>query len=51
MVPPNAPPGYRSDMPAFASVLKDEEIRDILAFIASRWSAEVRQRYRERFGH
>jgi mono/diheme cytochrome c family protein len=50
MVPPNAPPDYTSDMPAFAAVLKDDDIRDILAFIASRWSTEVRQRYRERFG-
>lgn len=41
LVPPHAPPGYQSDMPAFQSVLSDEEIRTVLAYIESRWSAEV----------
>ncbi len=42
LVPPNAPPGYQSDMPAFAGVLTDDEIRAVLAYIASHWkSAEV----------
>ena len=36
-----APPGYESDMPAFAATLADAEIRAILAYIASHWSAEV----------
>ena len=42
MVPPYAPPGYQSDMPAFAGTLSDEEIRAVLAYIASHWSQEVR---------
>lgn len=43
MVPPYAPPGYQSDMPAFAGTLSDPEIRAVLAFIASQWSGEVRK--------
>lgn len=43
LVPPYAPKGYESDMPAFAGTLSDAEIRAVLAFIESRWSAEVRQ--------
>ena len=43
MVPPFAPPGYESDMPAFGGKLTDEEIRAALAYIASRWSGEVRK--------
>jgi mono/diheme cytochrome c family protein len=43
MVPPYAPPGYESDMPAFAGKLTDAEIRAVLAFIESRWSGEVRR--------
>lgn len=39
-----APPGYESDMPGFADSLSDEEIRDVLAFIRSRWPAEIRAR-------
>lgn len=42
MVPPYAPPGYESDMPAFAGNLSDVEIRAVLAHIASHWSDEVR---------
>jgi mono/diheme cytochrome c family protein len=41
LVPPYAPPGYQSDMPAFGSVLTDAEIRAVLAYIASHWSGEV----------
>lgn len=41
MVPPWAPEGYASDMPAFARVLSDDEIRATLAFIQSTWPAEV----------
>lgn len=37
MVPPYAPPGYPSDMPAFGGVLSDDEIRAVLAFIESHW--------------
>jgi len=42
-VPPYAPPGYQSDMPAFKDTLSDEEIRAVLAFIGSRWSPKVLQ--------
>ncbi len=45
MVPPNAPPNYASDMPAFAGVLSDEQIWAVLAYIQSRWSPEVRTRH------
>jgi len=41
LVPPYAPPGYQSDMPAFAGTLSDEAIRAALAYIASHWSGEV----------
>ena len=43
LVPPYAPPGYQSDMPAFAQTLSDQEIRAVLAYIASQWSPEVRK--------
>jgi len=39
LLPPYAPPGYASDMPAFAGTLTDREIRDVLAFIASHWKS------------
>ena len=42
--PPLAPEGYESDMPAFGPVLTDERIWDVLAFIKSRWPAEIRAR-------
>ena len=41
LVPPYAPPGYESDMPAFGGKLSDDEIRAVLAYIESRWSPEV----------
>lgn len=41
VVPPYAPPDYESDMPAFGGTLSDDDIRAVLAFIESRWSAEV----------
>ena len=37
LVPPFAPAGYPSDMPAFAGTLSDDEIRSVLAFIESHW--------------
>lgn len=43
VVPPYAPPGYQSDMPAFQSVLSDDEIRAVLEYIKNHWSAEVMQ--------
>ena len=39
LVPPFAPPGYESDMPAFAGKLSDGEIRAVLAFIESHWTS------------
>jgi len=41
--PPLAPQDYRSDMPAFAERLSDDEIWDVLAYIRSRWSDKVRK--------
>jgi mono/diheme cytochrome c family protein len=41
MVPPYAPAGYQSDMPGFAGILSDAEIRAVLAYIKSHWSDEV----------
>jgi mono/diheme cytochrome c family protein len=41
LLPPYAPPGYQSDMPAFGGVLSDAEIRAVLAYIAAQWSPEV----------
>jgi mono/diheme cytochrome c family protein len=41
LVPPYAPKGYESDMPAFGNVLPDSDIRAVLAFIESRWPPEV----------
>jgi mono/diheme cytochrome c family protein len=43
MVPPHAPAGYQSDMPAFGATLSDEEIRAVLAYIAANWPDEVRK--------
>jgi mono/diheme cytochrome c family protein len=39
--------GYESDMPGFADVLSDAEIRAVLAFIKSTWP-ERERRYQER---
>jgi mono/diheme cytochrome c family protein len=41
LVPPYAPAGYPSDMPAYAGKLSDAEIRAVLAFIKSQWSEGV----------
>jgi mono/diheme cytochrome c family protein len=35
-----APPGYQSDMPAFAGTLSDAEIWAVLAFIQSHWKTK-----------
>ena len=47
MVPPNAPENYVSDMPAFAGKLTDQQIANVLAYIESQWSPEVRTRRAE----
>ncbi len=49
IVPPLAPDGYQSDMPAFAGTLADNEIRAVLSYIESRWPAEIRQMRAQRF--
>jgi mono/diheme cytochrome c family protein len=41
LVPPYAPPGYASDMPAYRSILSDDDIRAVLSYIESRWSPKV----------
>ena len=48
LVPPNAPEGYVSDMPAFKNSLDDAQIAAVLSFIQSRWSAESRAFRREK---
>lgn len=47
MAPPNAPPGYASDMPAFAGKLTDAQIDNVLAWIESQWSPEIRKQRAE----
>lgn len=39
---PGMPDDVKSTMPAFAGVLSDEEIVDVLAYIKSRWSLGIR---------
>lgn len=43
----HAPPGYESDMPAFAGHLSDADIVATLAFIKSRWTAGVHAKRRQ----
>ncbi|MEZ5603241.1 MAG: cytochrome c [Burkholderiaceae bacterium] len=42
-----APPGYQSDMPAYAGVLSDEQIVAVLSYVKSTWPADVRRRHDE----
>ncbi|MDK1388578.1 cytochrome c [Sinorhizobium sp. 8-89] len=35
--------GYQSDMPGFGSIMSDDEIRAVLAFIKSTWPEQERQ--------
>ena len=39
LVPPHAPAGYESDMPAFGGKLSDEDIRAVFAYIKSHWTS------------
>ena len=39
-----APPGYETDMPAYAGILSNREIWAILAYIKSRWPEDVLHR-------
>ncbi|MCP8690009.1 c-type cytochrome [Marinobacterium sedimentorum] len=41
LVPPHAPAGYESDMPAFGALLSDEQVWAVLAFIKSHWSPKI----------
>jgi mono/diheme cytochrome c family protein len=41
---PYAPAGYQSDMPAFYGTLNDEQIAAVLAYIKSKWPADIRER-------
>lgn len=43
LVPPFAPADYESDMPAWESTLKDDDIWAVLAYIKSRWPADTRK--------
>ena len=52
LVPPYAPAGYASDMPAFGDKLFDDEIWAVLAFIKSHWrSRELLQTRVEMIGN
>lgn len=42
-----APPGYQSDMPAFANSLPDNDIWAVLAYIKSTWSNDIRKMHAE----
>ena len=39
-----AGPDYKTDMPAYAGLLSDDEIRAVLAYIKSRWPVEIRDK-------
>ena len=41
MVAPHAPPGYISDMPAFANKLSERQIDNVLLYIESHWTPEI----------
>src|SRR5262249_47488615 len=41
---PFAPPGYQSDMPAYADRLTDDEVWAVLAYIKSTWPASIQAR-------
>jgi len=44
-------PGYKSDMPAFGSVLTDQQIWAVLAYIKSRWPRRILDIHTEIDGH
>ncbi|MEW6291839.1 MAG: cytochrome c [Pseudomonadota bacterium] len=41
MVPPHAPAGYVSDMPAFGRKMTAEQVRRVLTYIESTWPPEI----------
>ena len=46
-----APAGFSSGMPAFETILSDDEVRSILEFIKSRWPREIQERQRRAAPH
>ncbi len=38
-----APPGYQSDMPAYANTLSDDDIWAVIAYVKSSWPPEIRK--------
>ena len=48
LVPPHAPEGYKSDMPAWKGTLNDSDIWAVLSFIKSRWP-EKERKYQQQF--
>ena len=40
-----APPGFKSNMPAFGGTLSDREIWAVLAYIKSRWPKRIQERH------
>ena len=47
MVPPNAPDGYKSDMPGWKDSLSDADIRAVLVYIKSTWSSAILEQQQE----
>lgn len=43
MIPPNAPQGYKSDMPGWKDTLSDDDIRAVLIYIKSTWPQNIRE--------
>lgn len=39
-----APPGYRSDMPAYRGVLSERDVWAVLAYIKSKWPPQILER-------
>lgn len=43
LVPPYAPPNYKTDMQAWGDTLSDADIYAVIAYIKSRWPEETRK--------
>ena len=48
LIPPHAPEGYKSDMPAWKDTLSDTDIWAVLSFIKSQWP-EKEKKYQQQF--
>lgn len=46
-VPPYAPAGYESNMPAFGGVLSEEEMLAVLTYIKHHWPSDIRSFQRQ----